>query len=337
MNSYLVKAFCSVLLFFLSFPLALHFGSTDFGLNDLVNWFYSEPTMDETVMQTVLFNIRLPRILVGSLVGGSLAAAGVLSQGLFQNPLASPSVIGTTAGGSVAAALMFFTGVGGFHWLSLPLAAFTGCVVSTSIILLLASTKKMHSVETLLLAGFALNALFGAVTSFVLTLLLSDFQKFPALMFWMMGGLDAKGWWHLNILWPSVLLGVVLAWRISPKLDVLALGTDVASTLNVKVNSLRVISIITIAILVGAAVSVAGAISFVGLVVPHITRIQFGPHHRRLLFYSFLNGSTLVILSDVLARTLWSPQEVQVGILISILGSVFFFWLLFNRHKFSGS
>jgi len=333
MNSNLVKSFCSLSLFAISIPLALHFGSTEFGLADLFDTFDS--SNNNTIVQTVLINIRLPRILVGCLVGGSLAAAGVISQGLFQNPLASPSVIGTTAGGSVAAALMFYLGSGAFHWLSLPLAAFAGSIISTSIILMLSNAKKMHSVETLLLAGFALNALFGAVTSFILTLLLSDFQKFPALMFWMMGGLDAKGWWHLNILWPTVSLGLILAWRIAPKLDVLALGTDVASTLNVNIGYLRLVSIVTIAILVGAAVSVAGAISFVGLVIPHITRIQFGPHHKKLLFYSFINGSTLVVFSDIAARTLWSPQEVQVGILISIIGSVFFFWLLFNRHRFS--
>jgi iron complex transport system permease protein len=266
-------------------------------------------------------------------VGAALASAGVLSQGLFRNPLADPSVLGATSGGSAGAALMFYFGAAGLQWFSLPLAAFTGALLATGFILHLSSRRFAWTMESLLLAGFAINALFGALTSLVVSLVLEDYQTAPAIMYWLLGGLNARGWEHVAMVFVPLVVALSVAYVVAARLDVLALGEDVARTLSVNVRRLKRASIVVIALLVGVAVSVAGAIPFVGLVVPHLTRLICGPSHRRLVLVSAINGVTLVVLADLAARTLRAPAELQVGVLIALLGAPFFLWLLISRRQ----
>jgi iron complex transport system permease protein len=283
---------------------------------------------DEQLAYTVLSTLRGPRVLVAALCGGALSAAGVVSQGLFRNGLASPSVLGTEAGGSLAAVLAFYVGAAYTHWLTLPLAAFAGALAATTFIFYGATRRARGSTETLLLAGFALNALLGAGTSLVVSLMLEDYQKAGAVMHWLLGGFAAAGWEHLRMGAAPAAAGLLLAWRLCPRLDVLALGEDVAATLSVDMRRLKGLAIVCVAALVGTSVSIAGALPFVGLVVPHLTRLAAGPAHRRLLGLSVLNGMSLVVLADLLARTIRAPGELEVGILTSLIGAPFFVAML---------
>lgn len=291
----------------------------------------TQPQESEAVTRTILFDVRLPRIVIAVLCGMALSGAGVLSQGMFRNPLASPSIIGTTAGGSSAAAMAFYFGIHSWHWLSLPMAAFAGAAFATLMIYSIASYRRFFVIEHLLLAGFTLNAFLGSLTSLVISLVLEDHEKFPSAMYWLMGGLNAKSWSHVLFATIPISIGLVFAYQVCRKLDVLALGDEIATSLSINTSHLKRNCILIIALLVGTSISIAGAITFVGLIVPHISRLLVGPSHRRLLLLSIVNGISLVVIADTVARTARAPLEIPVGVLIALLGAPFFFWLLFQK------
>ncbi len=197
----------------------------------------------------------------------------------------------------------------------------------------MASRLKTPSMEFLLLIGFAFNALASAMTSLVVALTLEDYQKAQGIMHWLLGGFDGKGYEHVLMALPPLVLGLVWVLSLAPRLDVLSLGEDLASTLSVDIRKLRMHAIAAVALLVGTAVAVAGAIPFIGLVVPHFTRLIVGPAHRRLLVASTINGMSLMLLADLAARTVRAPAELEVGILTSLLGAPFFLWLLWSRQR----
>lgn len=265
---------------------------------------------------------------MAALCGAALGCSGVVSQGLFRNPLASPTILGTTSGGALAAALTFFLGVANFHWLATPLAALVGCIIATSFVFYIAWRGTCVSITNLMLVGFALNAFLGSLTSLIISLSIDDFQKATALLHWLFGGFSARSWEHFSIGIVPIAAGIIWSYFIASRLDVLSLGEDVAATLDIKPHRLRGEAIMAISLLVGFSVSIAGALPFVGLVVPHLTRQLVGPHHKRLIVYSTLNGMTLTLIADLIARTIRSPLELEVGILTSLLGAPFFVYLL---------
>lgn len=289
--------------------------------------------LDSDQAQIIFWSIRLPRTLVAALCGGALAAAGATSQGLFRNGLASPSILGTEAGGACGAALVFYVGAATWHWLTLPIAAFLGCLIATVGIFAVASRLRTPNLEFLLLVGFAFNALASAMTSLVVSLTLEDYQKAQGVMHWLLGGFDGKGYEHVWMALVPMIPGLYWMVRLAPKLDVLALGEHQASNLSIDLRSLRRSAIASMALLVGTAVAVAGAVPFVGLVVPHFTRLLVGPKHRSLILVSALNGMSLMLIADLVARTVRAPAELQVGILTSLLGAPFFLWLLWSSHN----
>jgi iron complex transport system permease protein len=334
-----LKAVACFMVLIGAFAASLGLGSSGFSLGDFYQLCVAKmlqmpiPAELENA-DTIFFSIRIPRLLVAALCGIALSAAGVLSQGLFRNALASPSVLGTEAGASFSAALTFYLGPTLLQWFTLPLAAFFGAFITTSLLLVTSTFRRVYTMENLLLIGFALNALFGALTSFVISLVLEDYQKFPAVIYWLLGGLNAKGWQHVYVAFVPIVVGVLIAYRLCVQLNVLTLGEEVAQSLSVKIPRLKRQIIFVVALLVGAAVSVAGALSFVGLVVPHVTRLLFGAEHRRLLIFSCVNGASLLLLADLAARTLASPQELQVGVIIALIGAPFFLWLLFRTQSY---
>lgn len=280
---------------------------------------------------TILWDIRLPRILVCCLVGMALGAGGVLSQGLFRNPLASPSVIGTSSGGVLAAVTLMFFGVGHLFFL-IPIAGFGGALLTTLLVLKLTKAQEGQSIDKVLLTGFSLNTLVGAITSFILALSLEDYEKAPMILNWMMGSFSGKGWEHIFMAIVPISIGLYLSFTLAYRLNLLALGSEVAQSLGVDWQGLRLKAIFAIALLVGASVSIVGLLPFLGLIVPHVTRTLIGPEHRRLLMASLINGMTLTLFADFLARQLWQPKELQVGVLISLAGSPLFLWLLWRRN-----
>lgn len=332
MKKKLNKIIC-ILLLFLSFILALNYGASNFGVYDFfrilrVKIFGGDLSSNYNLIHNILFYIRLPRLLVAALCGASLSAAGVLSQGLFRNPLASPTLIGTTSGASFFAALTFYFGSAYLSWYAVPIAAFCGAIVATFFIIYIASLRRVSSIENLLLCGLAINTLLGALTSFVISLSLEQYQKIPALMYWLMGGLSAKTWQHFFIGVFPVIIACIFSYLTCGQLNVLVFGEEVASSLSLNITRLKYKVIILISILVGISVSIAGAITFIGLIIPHITRLLIGPEHKSLFIFSIINGITLILLADLLARTIRFPQEIQVGIIIALIGAPFFFWLL---------
>lgn len=322
-----------------AFVAALAIGPSSHSLHDfaalLDAWLKGQPLDDSLdTARTILLAIRLPRIVVAALAGAALSAAGVLSQGLFRNSLASPSVMGSEAGAALAAAVVFHLGAAYAHWLLLPAAAFAGALAATSVLFVLARHRGPTTpLATLLLAGFALNALLAAVTSLFLSLLLEDVQKSSAAMHWLLGGFGGKGWEHAGMMLAPLIIGFCLALTLTARLDVLTLGEEVAASLSVALPQLRRAAFIAIALLVGGAAAVSGAVPFVGLVVPHFTRRLWGPRHGPLLALSAINGATLMLLADLVARTVRAPRELEVGVLTSLLGAPFFLWLLLAKDK----
>ncbi len=281
----------------------------------------------------ILLSIRLPRLLCAALIGAGTGVAGTLTQGLFRNPLASPDVIGISSGGAFGAILAFFFGATAFGLWTLPLFAFAGCLLTTLLVLGVARSEKLHSTEDLLLIGFGVNGILSALSSFLLAISLKDYEKAPAMMNWLLGTLAGKSWDHVLLALAPVLLGITFGYRLSYRLNVLNLGADVSETLGIKVLHLRWQTIAVTALIVGTAVSIGGLLPFLGLIVPHITRLIAGPDHRKVLVLSAFNGATLLVLADLFARTVMAPNELQVGVLISLVGSPCFLWMLARQRR----
>lgn len=285
------------------------------------------------VARHILLSIRLPRLVCACLIGAGLSVSGLLTQGLFRNPLASPSVIGISSGGALGAITAFYLGLNVMSLWFMPLTAFLFCTATTLFILLLSQSSRLNAVEDLLLVGFALNAILSAIASFLLSLSLTDFDKAPVMMNWMLGTLTGKTWDHVGLALIPIGFGILFATRITYQLNVLALGQDVAETVGVKMKTLRWKTILLVALLDATAVSIGGILPFLGLIVPHISRLMAGPEHKTLMLFSIINGMSLLLLADLAARTLIAPREIQVGVLIALLGSPFFLWMLYQRRK----
>lgn len=289
----------------------------------------------------VLGEIRLPRLLLGLIVGGTLGLCGAVMQGLFRNPLADPGIIGVSAGAGVGAAfvLVFASGaalttfVGGIfnavHWLLLPVAASLGSALSTWLVYRLGDRGK--SVVMMLLAGVAINALAGAAIGMLNYV--ADDRALRDITLWQMGALGGATWTSVAVAAAILTVSAALLWRQAPALNALLLGESEARHLGVDVAGLKRLMIVVTAVAMGAAVSAAGMIGFIGLVVPHMIRLVRGPDHRFLLPYSVLAGGLLLVLADMVARTMVAPAEMPVGILTALLGAPFFIYLLWQQRR----
>ena len=286
----------------------------------------------------VLVTIRLPRVLLGMLVGAALGISGAAVQGLFRNPLAAPGLIGISSGAALAAVTVIVLGATLLEGLTqilgsltLPLAAFLGGVAATLIIYKLASQNGRTSVTTMLLAGIAINALTGAVIG-ILTFIADD-EQLRSITFWGLGSLGGATWRSLRVAGPLIIVALVsLPWLARP-LNAMLLGEAEANHLGIDVQRAKRRVILWVALAVGAAVSVTGTIGFVGLGVPHLLRLRTGPDHRYVLPGAAMLGAALLLLADLLARTIVVPAELPIGIVTAILGAPFFLWLLLKDRS----
>ncbi|MFP2561948.1 FecCD family ABC transporter permease [Enterobacter ludwigii] len=285
---------------------------------------------DETLRQ-IWLTIRLPRVLLALVTGGSLALAGCVMQGLFRNPLADPGLLGISSGAALAVAL----------WVVIPLslpalmmlyapmiAAFGGALAATLVIFVL-SQQRNSTLSRLLLVGIALNALCGAAVG-VLSWLSNDAQL-RQLSLWGMGSLGQAQWSTLLAVTSLMVPGVLIIWRLACALNLLQVGEEEAHYLGVAVATVQRILLLCSALLVAAAVAVSGVIGFVGLVVPHLIRMWLGADHRAVIPGSVLAGASLLLVADTVARTLVAPAEMPVGLLTSLFGAPWFLWLIFRR------
>ena len=290
-----------------------------------------------TQIDTILFDIRLPRILLAIFVGAVLASTGAVMQGLFRNPLADPSLIGVSSGASVGASLMIVT-AGGFIQgsalvgLSLvSIGAFVGGFTATLLVYRLATSGMGTSVTTMLLAGIAIGALAGALNS--LLSYFSDNDMLRQISLWQMGNLSGASWLKVSIMGVVAILLMGLFPRDSRALNALLLGESEARHLGINVQRVKRRLIVLTALGVGVSVAVAGLVGFIGLIMPHIIRLMIGPDHRWLIPASGLAGAILLVVADSLARVVVIPAELPTGILTAILGAPFFVALLLQQRK----
>ncbi len=282
--------------------------------------------------ETIVWSLRAPRVVVAAMVGGCLALAGAQMQGLFRNPLASPGIVGTSTGAAVGAVFAMTFGLAGSFLLAAPLFAVGGALLSLLIVTRIATRDGYTPVTTLLLAGVALNALLAAVNSWLIARSWEQYEAARQIAYWMMGGVTDRGWNHVGMLLPGMVVGCVVAAWFARDLDLLLEGEEVASSLGVDVERAKRAVLWSAAILTGSAVAVSGVVGFVGLVVPHLVRLLLGPVHRRLLPASFLTGAWFVVGADLLAGTLAAPKEVHLGVVTAFVGAPFFLYLLM-RHE----
>ncbi|AGB41648.1 ABC-type Fe3+-siderophore transport system, permease component [Halobacteroides halobius DSM 5150] len=286
------------------------------------------------VSQTIIWKIRLPRVLLAGLVGLALATSGTVFQALLKNPMADPYVIGISSGASLGATLGmlwdFQFSLLGLN--SIPIFAFSGALVTTFIVYNLAKVGHKISVSTLLLAGVAVGSFLSAIVSL---LMVFNNQSMQRIVFWMMGSLAVADWAKVEMIWIYIIIGYFSIHVFARDLNIMLLGAEAAQGLGVEAEQIKKILLIVGSLLAGVAVAGSGVIGFVGLIIPHLVRLLVGPDHRILIPSSALVGAIFLILTDTLARTVIAPTEIPVGIITSLFGGPFFLYLL-SKKKTTG-
>lgn len=281
-----------------------------------------------------LWQVRFPRIALAIIVGAALSSAGALMQGIFGNPLAEPSVVGVSTGAAFAAAFVIVFQINLVGSWTTALFAFVGGLITTLLVYALSRADGRTEVVTLVLTGIAVNAVCSA--GLALMIFLGDTQEREQIVFWQLGSLNGSRWEYVGVVTPFVVVGLLGAMLMARKLDVLALGDRAARHVGIDVERLRLVAIVLVALLTAAAVSFAGIIAFVGLVVPHLIRMLVGPGHRVLVPASALAGAVLLLGADLIARTAVTGADLPIGMLTSLVGGPFFFWLLRRTRKTAG-
>jgi iron complex transport system permease protein len=310
-------------------------GPVRLSLSDVLNALLHASRAGEATQ--IIFTLRLPRVLAAALVGGALAATGVLFQGLFRNPLADPFVLGTSGGAALGGAIGIFLiptlSFAGFG--ATAVLAFCGSILTMALVWYLARAGGRFAMETLLLAGFAIGTILNAGT--VVFELREDTSNsgLRVLASWLHGQMVVPSWGQLGLLAPLTAIALTLAMPLAGRLNTLALGEEYAVQLGVNVAHLRMATVVVGSLLTAAAVSLGGLIGFVGLLVPHFLRVLIGPNHVRLLPAAALGGAAFLVLADTLARTLFGPTEIPVGVFTAFLGGPAFLYLL--NHRFRGA
>lgn len=282
----------------------------------------------------VVWHIRLPRILVGLLVGAALGVSGAVMQGVFGNPLADPGIIGVSAGASLGAVIAVALGLTAASLYYMPLFALAGALLAVGLTVSLAMRDGKIPVMTLLLAGVAVSMLLGAMTSGILTFM--NEYRLREFLFWMVGGLDFRRWEHVFLAVGPVTIGIVILCFLARHLNILVLGEQEARSVGLNVFAYRLLLLFVAAVTTATAVCVSGAIGFVGLVVPHILRLLIGPEHRVLLPACALAGGLFLVSCDTVGRLLIPPAEIRVGIMTALTGAPYFLYLLRRAQKGGG-
>lgn len=279
----------------------------------------------------IIWNVRLPRVILGFLTGGALAVCGAAYQGIFKNPMADPFILGVSSGAALGASIgivMHFSA--GFLGLNgIAVLAFVGAFLAIFLVYNISKVGRKVPVASLLLSGIAVSQ---SLTAFMSLLMIFNVQSMNQIMFWTMGSLNGKGWDQVITVLPYVIIGCLILFTTVRELDIMLLGEDAATQLGVNTDHLKKKVLVVSSVITAAVVSVTGIIGFVGLVVPHIVRILSGPKHRILLPFSLVFGGTFLIICDTLARTV-SSQEIPVGIITAAFGGPFFIYLLRKSKK----
>ena len=278
----------------------------------------------------VMREIRLPRALLALMIGGGLGLAGAAMQGYLRNPLADPGLIGVSSSAALGAVLALQTGVAAGFAFGLPLAALAGALIGVFLVLLLAGPRG--SSLTLILAGIAISALAGALTSLVLNLSPNPFAA-NEIVFWMMGSLADRSMTHVWLAFPLIAVGTLMLASLARGLDALTLGEDAAEAMGVRLNRMRLTLIVDTAAIVGGATAVAGAIGFVGLVVPHLLRPFVGAQPGRLLWASAFGGAAMLLAADLAVRVILPARDLKLGVVTALVGAPLFLHLIYRTRR----
>lgn len=314
---------------FLISLVSLFFGSSRIDVFSALQWLIAGSSETgggfSATDEAILFSIRLPRIIFAGIVGGALAAAGVVFQGLLRNPLADPYILGISSGSAVGALSALLLGIG-FSPLGISGAAFLGALATIVLVYAIARTKNELNSATLLLAGVIVNAFFSAVIMFLIST--ANDKNLHSAMFWLMGDLSLAEWREIPLAGIFLVFGFIIIFIHARNLNLMAISEETAKQLGVNVEQTKIILLLAASLITGVAVSVSGIIGFVGLIVPHMMRMQLGSDHRLLLPASVLFGSSFLIVADTFARTVISPAELPVGVITALCGAPYFIYLL---------
>ena len=281
---------------------------------------------------TILYEIRLPNLVLTGLTGLALGGSGAAFQALFRNPLADPYVIGIASGAGLGAVLAMALRwpADGLGMAAVPVAGFLGALLTVALVYRLSSVGKTTPVTTLILAGVAVSSFATALTSLILLLSTSELHRAVT---WMVGGFSLGGWAPVLASLPYLALSLGVLVTLGRPLDVLQFGDEQATQLGLDVDRLKLVVVVTASLAAATAVSFSGIIAFVGLVVPHLTRLLWGPSYRRLLPLAALGGASFLLMADIVARSLLSPRELPVGVVTSVIGAPFFLYLLARAKR----
>jgi iron complex transport system permease protein len=282
--------------------------------------------------EQIIWKVRLPRVVLGALVGGSLALAGASFQGVLRNPLADPYTLGVSTGAAVGASFLILFGLhyALFGQWTIPVVAFITGSLSLITVLSLARTHGKMQIETVVLSGVVMHAFLGAFVSLMVSMSKNVINE---IVFWLMGSLALRGWAYSLVLLPYFLIGAAVLLSYGRAMNLFALGERQAANLGVHVERTKLVVLVAATLITAAAVSVSGVIAFVGLIVPHLIRLLIGPDYRLLLPLSMLGGAVYVVLADLLARTVLSPTEIPLGVVTAFLGAPFFAYLLRRNRR----
>jgi iron complex transport system permease protein len=322
----------------ISLFLSSAFGAVAISLPDILKMALNKaavfdfPSTWRVVDETIIFQVRLPRVIGGALVGAALATAGVLFQGLLRNPMADPYIIGTSAGAAFGATIAMMLPVSltflGFGLV--PVAAFCSALATVMLVYNLARVGGKTPIISMLLAGFVVSALLGSIIAFLMIMSERLNLNLYSVYSFLFGRISVTSWGQIAVIAPLVIGGIIVARFFAFHLNAFSLGEEGAAHLGIEVERDKILILGLGSLLTAAAVSISGLVGFVGLVVPHAVRLSLGPDHRLLLPASALAGGAFVVIADLLARTLMAPTEIPVGIITAIIGAPFFIYLL--RH-----
>lgn len=334
LGSSLIRIFFLVPTLLVVLCIAIQFGAVTFSFDEVIKAViagYWHSDTEGTLHQRIVWSLRLPRALLAALAGASLALAGTVLQSLTRNPLADPWVLGISSGAGAGAVLVIALGLS-VGWAAVPAGAFCGALLAFMLVLSMAGKSLSGSSSRFILTGVAVTQLLSALTSLI-TLWKTDADTTRGVMFWLLGSFAQANWMQV-LLCALVLLPVGLfCWWRALELDVMTFGSTAARSLGVEVAQLKLVMFCLLTLLTGVVVACCGAIGFIGLTVPHIARMLIGNRHRVLLPAAMLLGAVFAVLADTLARTLFAPRELPVGILTALLGVPVFLFLISKTSK----
>lgn len=332
MKDYKKVSLVILVLIIISIPLSTFLGSADLGFKEVIEvykYHFFSGFLDDMSLNSIVWNVRLPRIIAAIAVGGGLALTGAIMQAITGNIMAEPYTLGIQSGAGMFAAfsIAFLGKIPILGAISTNLMAFIGAMLSMAVVYIIAAKEKGYSSSTLVLTGISVSMLCSAITQLIISFA-PDNSKVRGIVFWMMGGLGGVHWEDVPFAIIAVIIGFVIALLLAEQLNIISMGKETAVILGIKVKQLNKILLITVSMVVGVLVSISGSIGFVGLIVPHITRKIIGANHKALLPVASLLGALFLLWADAVSRVIFAPKELAIGVLTSLIGVPFFLYIM---------